>query len=123
MSEKTVLINDLSIFSDNFDYMRCATLCLNVLTFLRNKTDNTVTISATELRSAVSDKKAVSARTLRGWLLILARSGAIKYSGNDYVINPLYVFEGTEAQFRDAVERWNNFQTKTKSVKYAYIVI
>lgn len=123
MSEKTVLIYDLSVFSDNFDYLRCATLLLNVLTFLRDKSNNTVSISAEELRSAVSDKKTVSPRTLRGWLLILARCGAIKYNGNDYVINPLYVFEGTEAQYRSAVARWNDFKGKANSVKYAYIVI
>lgn len=123
MSEKTLIINDLSIFSDNFDYIRCATLLLNVLTFLRNKEDNTVNISAEELRSACSVKKTISARTLRGWLLILTRCGAIKYNNVNYIINPLYVFEGTEAQYRATVQRWNDFQTKTKSVKYAYIVI
>ena len=123
MSEKTILINDLSVFSDNFDYIRCATLLLNVLTFLRDKSNNTVTINANELRAAVSDKKTVSARTLRGWLLILTRCGAIKYNNENYIINPLYVFEGSEAEYRATVSRWNAFQNKTKSVKYAYIVI
>ena len=98
---------DLSIFDGRLSYMRCAQQLLNVLVYLREQTTNSLHISAKELVSALSDAGGtVSARTVRGWLNILAKNGAIKYKySGKMIINPYYVFDGTEDDFFSAVKR------------------
>ncbi len=109
---------DLSVFDGRLSYMRCAQQLLSVLVYLREPT-NTLQISTKELIQALSDEnKSVSARTVRGWLNILAKSGAIKYKySGKMIINPHYVFDGTENDFFTAVKRWEEFKSDVAEVE------
>lgn len=118
MNYKTIQC-DLSVFDGRLSYMRCAQQLLSVLVFLRETQSNTLTVSTKELVEALSDSGGtVSARTVRGWLNILAKNGAIKYKySGKMIINPYYVFDGTEDDFFSAVKRWEEFKSDVAEVE------
>ena len=109
---------DLTVFDGRLSYIRCAQQLLNVLVVLREPT-NVLSVSVKELVEALSDGgKGVSARTVRGWLNLLAKNGAIKYKySGKMIINPNYVFEGTEDEFVNALQAWESFKSDVAEVE------
>lgn len=110
---------DLSIFDGRLSFIRCAQQLLNVLVFLRNTKTNTLQVKSKELVEALSDSGGtVSTRTVRGWLNILAKNGAIKYKySGKMMINPNYVFMGTEDEFISALTAWEEFNSDVAEVE------
>ena len=109
---------DLTVLDGRLSFIRPAQQLLNVLVNLRER-GNFLNISVKELVEALSDSnRTVSARTVRGWLNLLAKSGAIKYKyGGKMIINPYYVFEGTEGELANAVRAWEEFKSDVAEVE------
>ena len=110
--------NDMSVFIGRLAYIRPAQQLLAVLSYLRDQT-NELKTSVKELVEAISeDNRTVSARTVRGWLNLLAKNGAIKYKySGKIMINPNYVFEGTEDEFISALQAWESFKSDVAEVE------
>lgn len=109
-SEK-VFKNDISVFDGRLNYIRPALAMLSVLALLRDKSTNELRATQTTLAVALSDKRrTVAKRTVTEWRRVLALNGCVKYrKGGFYILNPLYVFEGTQDEFARAVETWNDY--------------
>lgn len=108
--EKIVIKNDLSVFDGRLNAIKPALLLLQVLSFLRNKQNNTIKISREELLEVLKeDDKVPCDRIVRYWRQRLEWHGAIKYHASTYVINPRYIFEGDKDDYTRTVAFWNNF--------------
>ncbi len=122
---------DISIFDKRFKQIRPAKLLLDMLVYLYCLKDspfkyaeNTLKISELNLIEAMSEvgvneltKSQLQSkeRRLRWWRTRLELEGAIKYKQSNvslYMINPLYYFNGTDAEFKKAKNRWNSFDCK-----------
>lgn len=119
MKAELISINcDLSIFEGRLSYIRCAQQLLNVLVYLKD-VNNLINVKVKELVTVLSDSnKSVSARTVRGWLAILAKNGAIKYKySGKIIINPNYVFYGTAENFYSTVKVWEEFKSDVAEIE------
>lgn len=110
--------NEICIFDGRLSYIRCAQQLLQVLVYLKNS-DNEINTSAKELQGALSDfNRTVSTRTVRGWLSLLAKNGAIKYKySGRIIVNPRYDFDGSAEAYRQCVERYNNFKSDVAEIE------
>ena len=118
MDNNVSIKNNLSIFEGRLSYMRCAQQLLNVLVFLKDAS-NVVKANAKTLQSVLSDQhRTVCTRTIRGWLAILAKNGAIKYKySGKAIINPRYDFEGTLEAYVKTCEDYENFKSDVAYVE------
>ena len=124
MKEKIVKQCDLTVFDGRLSYMRPAMQLLNVLVCLRDS-DNTLKANVKTLVEAMSDaNRKVSERTMRGWLMILAQNGAIKYKyGGKIIVNPLYVFNGSLQAYNSTVSNWNAFRSDVAPYDASFVLI
>lgn len=111
MQNGNVFKNDISVFDGRLGYISPALAMLAVLVALRDKRTNELRVTQTTLAVALSDKRrTVAKRTVTEWRRVLALNGCVKYrKGGFYILNPLYVFEGTQDEFALAVEMWNDY--------------
>lgn len=109
------IVCDLTVFDGRFAYIKPAMLFLNVLVNCRDKSNNVVKMDRQDMLEAVCDEndKKVTERTLKGWISLLCMNGAIKYNygTNVAIINPEYVFEGSQEEFNKALNNYKKFKS------------
>lgn len=133
-NEKICKNCEISAFDGRLSKFRSAVVLLCLLTELAKSGDfgeqkNVVKIYRSELAKALEeDGKTVSDRTIKGWLLLLALNGAIKYkiqgytanNPNEIFISPAFYFEGTQDEYRATVARWYAFKSDRLPVHPEY---
>ena len=110
--------NDMSIFDGRLSYMRCAQQLLSVLVYLK-KENNFISTNVKTLQSVLSDQhRTVCTRTIRGWLALLAKNGAIKYKySGKIMVNPRYDFSGTLEDYVATCETYENFKSDVAEIE------
>ncbi len=110
--------SDLSIFEGRLSYMRCAQQLLSVLVFLKDG-NNLISTNVKTLQSVLSDQhRTVCTRTIRGWLALLAKNGAIKYKYSGRImVNPRYDFDGTLEDYVATCENYENFKSDVAEIE------
>lgn len=123
MNDEMVIMCDLTVFNGRFRYLKTAMLLLNVLVNLRAP-DNTVNLTREDMLDAISDGTSAdyTDKSLKGWLTLLAKNGAIKYRDNatKIMINPHYVFKGSNKEFYNVVMKWETFKSDVDVVQAVF---
>lgn len=131
MKENEIHINcDLSIFDGRLSYLRPALALLGIfVVFRKSKLYNPktciLTMTRAQMIEALSDSRGkVADRTVKGWISLLCWNGAVKYKyektradvPGKIMINPYYVFDGSESEFSEAVRRWEVFRSDIQMI-------
>ncbi len=112
-----VIICDLSVLNGRFKYVKNAMLLLNVLINCCTLSTNLLEMNRQDMIEALSDgaEHEYTDKSIKMWLTLLAKNGAIKYRMGKYnykiMLNPRYVFNGTQEAFDKALETWNKFKS------------
>lgn len=133
--EKIVKNCEISAFDGRLSRFRSAMTLLCLLTELEkidaySSAKNVVKVYRSELAEALKENgKTVSDRTIKGWLLLLALNGAIKYKyqgtgqPNAIFISPAFYFNGSAEEYEDALTRWATFRSDVAPARPEYVDI
>ena len=135
--EKIVKNCEISAFDGRLSRFRSAMTLLCLLTELEkidaySSAKNVVKVYRSELAEALKENgKTVSDRTIKGWLLLLALNGAIKYKYQGYgtgqpnaiFISPAFYFNGSAEEYEDALTRGATFRSDVAPARPEYVDI
>lgn len=135
--EKIVKNCEISAFDGRLSRFRSAMTLLCLLTELEkneaySNSKNVVKVYRSELAEALKENgKTVSDRTIKGWLLLLALNGAIKYRYQSYgtgqpntiFISPLFYFNGSVKEYDETLKRWTTFRSDVAPARQEYVEI
>ena len=110
-------VYDLTIFGERLGKIERALVLLNLFIQIKDKL-NRVHVKKEKL-AVVIEK---SYRTVSDYIKILAENGAIKYTYSGSVrLNPFFSFDGTAADYNEAVREWFAFRSDIPALKLEYI--
>ena len=73
---------------------------------------NGIKTSKVELAAALNRSR----RTIAEWIILLCKSGAIKYKYSGQVrLNPYFYYQGTAENHKKAISEWQNFKSDIKA--------
>lgn len=116
MNEK-IHIYDLTTFGERIYKIQRALFLLDILVQIKDEL-NGLQIN----KQAIATVLKKSYRSVSYWIEILAKNGAIKYrySGSAR-LNPFFAFDGTAADYDEAVREWFAFRSDIPAIKPEYV--
>ncbi len=110
-------VYDLTSFGERLGEIKRALLLLDLLVQIKDKFNR-----AHVRKQALAAALGYNYRTISLHMEILAKNGAIKYRYSGSVrLNPFFSFDGTAADYDEAVREWFAFSSDIPAIKPEYV--